>query len=85
MMVSALRQIEVSMKISPNIIKYDINGKTISSEPLPSKLEGIVVLANASGLSFSNFLISEMIARGYDLGNTDSLSLTIEELLSTEK
>tara|TARA_B100000780_G_scaffold229000_1_gene168543 strand:- start:33 stop:386 length:354 start_codon:yes stop_codon:yes gene_type:complete len=72
-LISALKVLEVSMKTAPS------GGETSET------LESIMVLVNASGLGFSDFMISEMTARGHDLGNIDSLKLTIKELLSTEK
>ena len=72
-LISALKVLEVSMKTAPS------GGETSET------LESIMVLVNASGLSFSDFMISEMTARGHDLDNRDSLKLTIKELLSTEK
>ena len=69
MVVSALKMIEITLKIAPS-----------SGVDTSRPLNGIMTLANASGLSFSDFMISEMIKRGRDLGDIANLKLTIDEL-----
>ena len=72
-MMSGLKGIEMHYRISQSN-SQGIGGGNMGFVP------GIMALAEARGMSFTNFMISEMNERGYDLGDIRSLKLTIDSI-----